>query len=264
MPPLGIIGGSAFLEERPPAGTEERRVETDRGRVRAHVGDGFVFLRRHGEDAYRPPHRVPHHAHALALESLGVERVVGLCSVGALHPETELGAAVVPDDYLSLRAPPTFAGDERLHIVPELDGGLRRLLLGVARELGGPVLDGGVYAETAGPRFETRAEIRMLADYADVVGMTGASEATLLQERGIACALLGIVDNHAHGVGDAELTLEAFERQKERNRERARAALGALVERARSGELPATGASEGAPAHADGSEREAHGEEDGT
>lgn len=242
MARLGIIGGSAFLDGEPPAGTEQRRVETDRGEVRLHVGDGFVFLRRHGEgETYRPPHRVPHHAHALALEQLGVEGAVGLCSVGALHREVELGTAVVPDDYLSLRAPPTFAGDERLHVVPELDADLRRLLVAVAGEIDGPVMDGGVYAETAGPRFETRAEVRMLADHADVLGMTGASEATLLQERGVPYALLGVVDNHAHGVGDGELTLEAFERQKERNRERARSALAALVERSRGGGRTAPG-----------------------
>lgn len=234
MARLGIIAGSAFLEEEPPADTEERSVATDRGEVRAHVAGDLVYLERHGAgDAYRPPHRVPHHAHALALEELDVDRAVGLCSVGALHGEIALGSVVVPDDYLSLRAPPTFAGDERLHIVPELDGDLRRLLLAVAEGLGGPVLDGGVYAETAGPRFETRAEVRLLADYADVVGMTAASEATLLQERGLPYALLGIVDNHAHGIGGDDLTLEAFEEQKERNRERARAALVALVERSR-------------------------------
>lgn len=236
---LGIIGGSAFLDGEPPAGTDQRRVETDRGEVRMHLSDDFVFLRRHGEETYRPPHRVPHHAHALALEELGVGRAVGLCSVGALHGEIALGTAVVPDDYLSLRAPPTFAGDERLHVVPELDADLRRLLLAAAEDVGRPVLDGGVYAETSGPRFETRAEVRLLADYADVVGMTGASEATLLQERGIPYALLGIVDNHAHGVGGDELTLEAFEEQKATNRERARAALEAVAARTRPAEADA-------------------------
>jgi 5'-methylthioadenosine phosphorylase len=234
MARLGIIAGSAFLEGGPPPGTAPRHVETDRGEVRVHVADDFLFLRRHGEgDTYRPPHRVRHHAHALALEQLGAERAVGLCSVGALHREIELGTAVVPEDYLSLRAPPTFAGDQRLHVVPELDGELRRLLLEVAREVGGPVRDGGVYAETAGPRFETRAEVRMLADYADVVGMTAGSEATLCQERGIRYAALGIVDNHAHGVAGEELSLEAFEEKQAENRGRARAALRGLVDRSR-------------------------------
>lgn len=233
MARLGIIGGSAFLEGGAPGGTEPRAVATDRGEVRVHAGEGFVFLRRHGEDAYRPPHRVRHHAHALALEAMGADRAVGLCSVGALRRETALGTVVVPGDYLSLQAPPTFAGDERLHVVPELDGGLRGLLLEVAHEVGGPVRDGGVYAQTAGPRFETRAEVRLLADYADVVGMTAASEATLCQERGIAYAALGIVDNHAHGVTGEELSLEVFEEKQEENRARARAALRALIDRSR-------------------------------
>lgn len=226
---LAIIAGSAYLHDDPPGGLEARVVPTDRGDVHLHLGDDVVFLRRHGHARYRPPHRVPHHAHALALERLGVTRAVGLASVGALRAELASGTAVVPDDYLSFHPPPTFAEDERLHIVPALDPSLRRRLLEAARATDGPVRDGGVYAETPGPRFETRAEIRFLADYADVVGMTAASEATLLQERGIAYAVLGLVDNLAHGVGTEPLTLESYEAQLGRNRGRARAVVDALL-----------------------------------
>ena len=79
-----------------------------------------------------------------------------------------------------------------------------------------------MYAETRGPRFETRAEIRLLAEYADVVGMTAASEATLFQERGIAYAMLGVVDNLANGIGAEPLTVEAYERSSPTNQARAR------------------------------------------
>lgn len=232
MARLGIIGGSAFLEGPAPRGTEPRRMDTDLGTVQLHVDDVSVFLRRHGDAEYRPPHRIPHHAHALALETLGVRHVVGLCSVGGLRPEMRPGTVIVPDDYLSYHPPPTFARNERLHVVPTLDDSLRRLLLDVAGDAGGTVRDGGVYAETRGPRFETRAEVRLLAEHADVVGMTAASEATLLQERGLSYALLGVVDNFAHGVGDESLTLEAFDRAVDENRERARWILRALRERA--------------------------------
>ena len=58
--------------------------------------------------------------------------------------------------------------------------GLRDLLLRAARSVEGPVVDGGVYVETRGPRFETPAEIRWLATLGDIVGMTAASEATLI------------------------------------------------------------------------------------
>ncbi|MDX1675928.1 MAG: MTAP family purine nucleoside phosphorylase [Longimicrobiales bacterium] len=228
---LGIVGGSAFLEGGIPGGAARRSVRTRLGDVELHEGDGFVFVRRHGE-RYVPPHRVPHGAHALALASVGVGAAVGLCSVGALRPDLEPGTAVVPGDYLSLAPPPTLAeGDERLHIVPSLDAELRALLLEAAPAGGGPVEDGGVYAETRGPRFETRAEIRLLADYADVVGMTAAAEATVFQEAGLRYAVLGVVDNFAHGVGAEALTTERFEAQLAANRGRARAILRAIIER---------------------------------
>jgi len=230
MDRLGIVGGSAFLDGPAPRDTEVLVVPTDRGDVTVHAGDRFVFLRRHGHGAYHPPHRIPHHAHALAMTTLGVSRAVGLVSVGALRAGLEPGTAVVPEDYLSFHPPPTFAEGERLHIVPALDPPLRRRLLGAARATDGPVQDGGVYAETRGPRFETRAEIRLLGDYADIVGMTAASEATLFQERGIAYAMLGLVDNLAHGVGPAPLTLEGYETQLTHNRGRAEAILAGLIQ----------------------------------
>lgn len=229
---LGIVGGSAFTDDAAPAGTTPLAVGTPHGAVQVHETDTFLFIRRHGEP-YRPPHRVPHAAHARALMERGAAAAVGLCSVGALRPELEPGTVVVPDDYLSFAPPATIqAGDERLHIVPALDPGLRALLAAAAADTDGPVRDGGVYAETRGPRFETRAEIRLLADYADVVGMTGASEATVFQEVGLRYALLGIVDNYANGIGPEPLTEEGFEAQLEANRSRARAILQQIIERA--------------------------------
>jgi 5'-methylthioadenosine phosphorylase len=232
MPRLGIIAGSAFLPNLTPEGAEEKLLPTDRGNVTVHIGEHFVFIRRHGSDRYQPPHRVPHHAHALALEQLEVERAVGLVSAGSLRAGLEPGTVVVPDDYLSFHPPPTFADDERLHIVPTLDPSLRAMLLEAARATDGAVKDGGVYAQTRGPRFETRAEIRMISDYADVIGMTAASEATLLQERGIAYAMLGLVDNMAHGLGAQALTLEAYDEQIQRNQARARPILEQILRRA--------------------------------
>lgn len=210
-------------------------VTTLHGKVRAYVAENFVFLRRHGEKGYHPPHRIPHHAHVLAMESLGVRRVAGLASTGALDPELSPGDIVVPEDYLSWHPPPTFAGDEYLHIVPAFDVEVRQLLVRAARAAvgrtadAGALTEGGVYAETRGPRFETRAEIRLLAEHARVVGMTAASEATLFQERGIGYAVLCLVDNWANGIGPEPLTLEAFQEQLARNASLARRILIALI-----------------------------------
>jgi 5'-methylthioadenosine phosphorylase len=232
--PLGVIGGSAFLDEvgAVPGVAEVERMEvaTDEGPVTVRRIGECLFIRRHGEERYHPPHRVRHHAHILALESLGVREVVGLASVGALTTGLAPGDVVVPDDYLSRDAPPTFAGDEPLHIVPELDGRLRGVLVQAARRAGAPrIVEEGVYAETTGPRFETRAEVRSLARDAAVVGMTAASEATLAQERGMRYAVLCIVDNMAHGVGEGALTLEGFRAMQAANGALTRRILGELA-----------------------------------
>lgn len=175
-----------------------------------------------------------------------MEAVVALASTGALHPGIRPGDVVVPDDYFSRHAPPTFAGDEFLHIVPQLSTSLRDRLLAVTqgvldsnrggnqekgiRAIGvGALHDGGVYGETTGPRFETRAEVRALARDATVVGMTAASEATLCQEQGLRYAVLCIVDNWANGVGPEPLTLEAFQARQADNAELAGRILRGIV-----------------------------------
>ena len=58
--------------------------------------------------------------------------------------------------------------------------------------------DGGVYVQTHGPRFETAAEIRQVAGFADVVGMTCCHEATLCKEIALPYAVICVVDNMAN------------------------------------------------------------------
>lgn len=233
MTRLGILAGSSFLGEDLALDAAPETIPTPHGPVPLLVGETFVFLPRHGSGTpYRPPHRIPHHAHVLALEALGVRRAVGLYSVGGLRPAFVPGTVLIPDDYLSMHPPPTFVEDERLHQVPLLDSHLRTVMARIAVRTGAVVRDGGVYAETRGPRFETRAEVRFLGQHAHVVGMTGASEATLLQERGIAFGMLAIVDNLAHGVGESPLSMEAYEARRRANGTLARSLFQCVLEAA--------------------------------
>ena len=70
------------------------------------------------------------------------------------------------------------------------------------------MVDGGVYWQTNGPRFETPAEVRMLAAHADVVGMTVASECVAANQLGLEYAAVCVVDNLANGIGVETLTPE--------------------------------------------------------
>ena len=71
-----------------------------------------------------------------------------------------------------------------------------------------PVVDGGTYAATQGPRLETKAEIdRLERDGATVVGMTGMPEAALARELGMLYAHLAVVVNPAAGRGTSARTV---------------------------------------------------------
>ena len=92
-----------------------------------------------------------------------------------------------------------------------------------------PLKDGGVYWQAFGPRFETPAEIRFIAQFADVVGMTMASECIVAGELGLSYAAVCIVDNLANGLGEQQLTWDEFEAGKRANQATLFAALGRVI-----------------------------------
>jgi 5'-methylthioadenosine phosphorylase len=66
----------------------------------------------------------------------------------------------------------------------------------------------GTYICTEGPRFETKAEIQMMASFGDVVGMTGLPEVILAREMKICYASICTVTNPACGLGNERLTAD--------------------------------------------------------
>src|SRR5436190_17498708 len=139
------------------------------------VGDA-VLIPRHG-DPYRQPHRIDHEANMRRLVDAGCDRVLALGSVGGLRPELGAGTFLCPDDFIALSVGISIFGDRRAHVVPGFNSEWRSELQDVwAANVDSPLIDGGVYWQTIGPRFETPAEIRLIARHADVVGMTIASE----------------------------------------------------------------------------------------
>ncbi|CAN8076517.1 unnamed protein product [Agarophyton chilense] len=181
--------------------------------------DSIVFVQRHhadgaaGKDVYRPPHLINFRANMAAMAAEGVDRIVSVCCVGSLSKEIEIGTVVIPDDYFYLFGPSvSYYDDARAHIVPGIDTDLRAKLVEVLHE--DEVLTlrkaGAVYVQTVGPRFETKAEVRFLSSLGDIIGMTGATEATLAKELGISYVILAMVDNMANGLTETELSKEQF------------------------------------------------------
>jgi 5'-methylthioadenosine phosphorylase len=192
-------------------------------------------LQRHGEAAaYVLPHRIDHVANMRALADAGCDRVLAIGSVGGLRRELGPGTLVCPDDFVALDAAPLTAIEgAAAHRVAGFDPGWRARVLGAFADAGAELRDGGVYWQSSGPRLETVAEIRQIAEHADVIGMTIASECVIAGEVGLRYAAVCMVDNLANGVGQTELEIEELERGRERNR--------AVLVRVLSEVLPALG-----------------------
>jgi 5'-methylthioadenosine phosphorylase len=214
---LAIVGGHSLMD------TEY-----------AHEEHGsHVVLQRHGPpDRQTVAHRVDHVANMRSLVAQGCDRVLAICSVGGTRLEHGVGTFLAPDDFIALHTSISIYDDFRGHAIPSFDLAWRRTVLdawsGRAADVV-PLKDGGIYWQVFGPRFETPAEIRFIAQHADVVGMTMASECIVAGELGLSYSAVCVVDNLANGLGEHQLTWEEFEAGKRANQVRLFAALERVI-----------------------------------
>jgi len=178
--------------------------------VTIEAGEATV-VQRHDGDGYMLPHRIDHVANMRRLVEAGCDRVLALGSVGGLRPELGPGTFFCPDDFIALGASPSAFTDERAHTVPGFDLEWRsRVVEAWNAACEPPLIDGGVYWQSRGPRLETAAEIRLVAPHADVIGMTIGGECAAAGELGLAYAAICLVDNLANGVAGRRLTMEGL------------------------------------------------------
>lgn len=190
-----------------------------------------VVLQRHGVGGtYVLPHRIDHAANLRALAEAGCDRVLAICSVGSLDPDLGVGSFVCPHDFIALQVTATTLDDPRGHAMAGFDPAWRGEVIAAWGTGGaGPLRDGGVYWQTNGPRFETPAEIALIAAHADLVGMTLASECIVAGELGLPYAAVCVVDNLANGVAARPLSPAELARDRERNAVRLRDDLAATL-----------------------------------
>jgi 5'-methylthioadenosine phosphorylase len=206
---VAVLGGTGLAHWE----GEAVALDTPFGRVQAQVGKlagrEVWFLPRHGPGHRIPPHRISYKANVDAAARAGCQRVLAVNTVGSLRPALGPGRLAVCKDYVDFSArPATFFDEEVVHVdqsepyCPEARAALRAAA-GDAPEV--------VYACTQGPRLETPAEIRWLAQVADVVGMTGFPEVALARERGLCYAALCLVSNLAAGLQERLTAREVAE-----------------------------------------------------
>jgi 5'-methylthioadenosine phosphorylase len=212
---LGIIGGTGLTQLANLEITHRQVARTPYGEPSGALtfgricGQEVIFLARHGYGHTIPPHNVNYRANLWALKDHGVDRVVSVATVGAIHPGLLPGMLVIPSqiiDYTHGREATYFVGGDKpvVHLdftLPYCEA-MRAALIEAAASAGITLREGGVYGVTQGPRLETAAEInRMERDGVDMVGMTGMPEAYLARELELCYAAVGAVVNQAAGRG---------------------------------------------------------------
>ncbi|HEY6378363.1 MAG TPA: S-methyl-5'-thioadenosine phosphorylase [Candidatus Dormibacteraeota bacterium] len=211
---IGVVGGSG-LYTLLGDDAEQVIVDTPWGEPSEAVsvgelgGQTVAFLPRHGRDHRVPPHRINYRANLWALRSLGVERVLAPCAVGSLRAALAPGGVVVCDQLVNLtrgRADTFFDGPDVAHLsAPDpYCAELRPAAAAALRAAGMPTHDAGTVMVVDGPRFATRAESRLYAQWGgDVVNMTQYPEVMLARELGMCYVALAVVTDYDAGLASA-------------------------------------------------------------
>ncbi|MEF8832117.1 MAG: MTAP family purine nucleoside phosphorylase [Candidatus Thermoplasmatota archaeon] len=214
MSRIGLIGGTALRDWDEFEIKETDDKNTPWGTPSSPLFKGkledeeIVLLMRHGPDHTIPPHRINHRANIYALQN-EVDEIIGVCSSGALNESIDVPSLSIPEDYVNFWNPITFYNEKIKHVTPGLSQDLRNQLIEASEKLDHDLTKSGeVYVQTEGPRLETKAEVKVLQQFGDLVGMTMASEATLSKESALKYAGLVTIDNYANGVKGEKVEYE--------------------------------------------------------
>jgi 5'-methylthioadenosine phosphorylase len=185
-------------------------MENEFGQASVFITDKMALILRHGNDPrnYILPHLINYRANLKALKDTGVTEIVSINSTGSLKKDLCPGIIVVPDDFITLTATPTIYKNSAVHITPSLNEKVRQKIITAALNNNLQIVEQGTYWQTPGPRLETKAEIKMMANFADIVGMTMVNEAVIALELDMPYACACSIDNFGNGLLDEPLDMK--------------------------------------------------------
>ncbi len=207
MTKIGIIGGSGLynVKELEEAGDVE--VSTPYGETSSPLRIGKIqgihvaFISRHGRDHTIPPTQVNFRANIHALQKIGCTHILATSACGSLKKEIGRGDLVILDQFIDFtrRRPVSFY--ERFEpgthghtpMATPFSEELRKILIESCQQLHLNHHSQGTVITIEGPRFSTKAESRMFAQWgADVINMSIAPEAILANEAKIPYAAVAM------------------------------------------------------------------------
>jgi 5'-methylthioadenosine phosphorylase len=230
---VGVIGGSGVYDLPGLTDMREERVGTPWGDPSdllrfGRVGDTqAVFLARHGRGHRFSPSTINYRANIDALKRVGVTDIIALSACGSFRRELYPGIFVMIDQFVDrtfLRQSTFFGTGLVAHVsmARPIAPLLRRRLIEAAQAEGIASRDGGTYVCMEGPQFSSLAEsLGYQASGADVIGMTGATEAKLAREAEISYATIAMITDYdcwheEHGAVDVAAVIKVMAENAER------------------------------------------------
>ena len=227
---VAFISGTSIVNSELFSSWDVKTITTKYGEVTYKTRGDHALINRHGYAFPLPPHSINYRANISALFELGFKDIVSLNSVGSLKKELPPGTMVSCSDYVCFQQGPVTFFDN------ELRGGsagiannlIPKLITELAPEF--TIHAGKVYVQMRGPRFETKAEIRVVKDWGDVIGMTAAHEADLCSEIGLRYNSIALIDNYANGLEGTEIDFVKFKELVKENQARVNRLLARMLE----------------------------------
>jgi len=214
MSKIGIIAGSGVEDLFFMEGFKSVKVKNEFGAVRVKTGrvEGkeIFFINRHGPE-YCSPHQINYRANLMALKQAGVAKILAIAAVGSMNPKIKPGEFVLLSDFIDLTRGRIEYFDPLIFtdVSFPYDLYLRSMVKKAASKLKIKLHPSVVYICAEGPRFESRAEIKMFRKMGgDVVGMTQVPEVVLAAELGIPYVVVGVATNYAAGVHPHKISSE--------------------------------------------------------
>lgn len=210
---IGFITGTGFYTLPSLKDTEREVVSTPYGDVNMELGEvagrKVHFIARHGKDHSIAPDDINYRANLFAMHKKDVKIILATSVSGSLNIDWGPGTFILLEQFLNFssgREDSFYPLDGKLAHIDVTDPycvETQKYLKQAAEEQGVDLRRGGVYSCFNGPRFETRAEIRMVELLGgNLVGQTGYPECVLARELAMSYASVAIVSNYAAGMED--------------------------------------------------------------
>ena len=230
---VGIIGGSGVYDLEALRDPREEKVATPWGEPSdvlrfGRVGETeAVFLARHGRGHRLSPSGINYRANIDALKRVGVTDIVSLSACGSFRVEYYPGLFVLIDQFddRTYRRETSFFGDgcvAHVSMAHPIAPRLQRRIADAAAAEDIAYHVGGAYVCIEGPQFSSLAEsLGFQGRGADVIGMTGATEAKLAREAEISYATIAMVTDYdcwheEHGAVDVAAVVKVVHENAER------------------------------------------------